>query len=213
MATRAVAPKTRASRKKDGAASGPQRWWQYVLIYPTFFAALVSASPQWIDKVKSYRLGVVSAAESEKQAALWQKNRECASLNSGGYLSPSDVSVDATICKSGDILVRAVTRQNREIFKWLPLDDVVPSSTASIASGLIPTASAATITTGLNNGRTTALPPAYRIALLQMVQCTRSDGRYLHRVVQTPNGCFHEVIDTFTGALVSRNQVQCGSGC
>jgi hypothetical protein len=211
MATRAAAPKTRAPKKADAAPAGPQRWWQYVLLYPTFFAAIVSASPDWIEKYKSYRLGVVSAAESEKQAALWQKNRECASLESGGYLSPSDVSVDATICKSGDILVRAVTKQNREIFKWLPLADVVPSATASIASGLIPPANAATITTGQASVRKTPLVPAYRIA--QTVQCTRSDGRYLHRVVQTPNGCFHEVIDTFTGALVSRNQVPCGSGC
>lgn len=213
MATSAAAHKARAPKNSNRGPAGPQRWWQYILIYPTFFAAVVSASPDWIEKYKSYRLGVASAAESQKQAGLWTKNRQCASLDSGGYLSPSNVSVDATICKSGDILVRAV-KQGKENFKWLPLEDVAPKSTAaSVGLGLIPTANAATITTTLTSARKAPLAPVYRIALLQSVQCTRSDGRYLHRVVQTPNGCFHEVIDTFTGALVSRNQVPCGSGC
>jgi hypothetical protein len=212
MATRAAAPKTRASKNAKPEPVSPKRWWEMILLYPTLAGALITAGPQWLDKVKSYRLGVTSAAESEKQAALWQKNRACASLDSGGYVSPSNVSVDATICRSGDILVRAVTPQSKEFFKWLPLDDVAPSTT-SVASAFIPSANAATLENRIFRSQLVTQAPAYKIALLQMVTCTRSDGRYLHRTVQTPQGCFHEVIDTFTGSLVGRNPVPCGSPC
>jgi len=182
------------------------------LLYPALAVALITAGPQWLDKVRGYRIGVSSAAKAEREAKLWQKNASCLNLNSNGYLSPSNVAVDATICKSGDILVRAVTPQSREVYKWLPLDDVVPAPPQTTAS-LIPAAHAATLSTRLRQLGRSEATPAYKLAWLQTVICTRSDGRYLTRRIQTPQGCVDEVIDTFTGAVVSRNPAPCTPQC
>jgi hypothetical protein len=204
MATKAANRRSRlSSNDEEGAKSSPspRQWWQWLLLYPSFAVALLTAGPQWYDKISGFRIGVRSAAEAERQAQLWQKNASCVGLNSEGYLSPSKVAVDATICNSGDILVRAVTPQKAEIYRWLALDDVV---SAKKSGGFIPTAEAATLTLS---------QPSLSLALLQTVLCTRSDGRYLTRRVQTSEGCFDEVIDTFTGALVSRRPAPCVPQC
>ena len=51
------------------------------------------------------------------------------------------------------------------------------------------------------------------LAQTATVLCTRMDGRYLTRRVQTPEGCFDEVIDTYTGAVVSRKSAPCEAQC
>jgi hypothetical protein len=210
MATSAAKNKSRPTSGSGAKSSLPKRWWQQILLYPAFAVALVTAGPQWIDKLKGMRLGVKSAADSEKQAALWAKNASCAGMPAKGFLSPRNVAVDATICDSGDILVRAVTPQNAEIFKWLPLDDVVRTAGQG---GLVPSAQAATLSLRAQPAVGSTRPRMIQVALLQTVLCTRMDGRFLHRRVSTPQGCFDEVIDTYTGALVSRNSVPCTPQC
>jgi len=207
MATRAIAPKPRAP-KSDADGSPFKRWWQQILLYPAFLVALITAGPEWIDKVKGFNLGVRSASEAELSSQLWAKNPTCGANPGKGFLSPRNVAVDATICDSGDILVRAVNPQNPAalpVFKWLPLDDVVRTNASG---GIIPAAQAATLS-ARGSTRTNARP-SYKVALLQVnVLCTSVNGRYLTRRIQTPQGCFDEVIDTFTGAVVSRNPAPC----
>lgn len=210
MATSATASKARAPKNPEPNVSPFKRWWQQILLYPAFAVALVSAGPQWIDRVKGFQVGVRSASEAETSSMLWAKNPTCGANPAKGFLSPRNVAVDATICDSGDILVRAVTPQNPgslPIYKWLPLDDVVR---ANGGGGIVPAAQAATLpATGLRSTRTAA-EPAYKLAMLQAnILCTKVDGRYLTRRIQTPQGCFDEVIDTFTGAVVSRNPAPC----
>jgi len=210
MATSAAAPKGRTPRKSHPESASTKRWWQQILLYPAFAVALVTAGPEWIDKARGWKSGVKSGAESDKQAQLWAKNATCGSNPAKGFLSPRNVAVDATICDSGDILVRAVTPQNPgslPIYKWLPLDDVVR---ANVGGGIISAAQAATLPAiGLRSTRTIAAP-THKLAMLQAnILCTKVNGRYLTRRIQTPQGCFDEVIDTFTGAVVSRNPAPC----
>ena len=210
MATSAAKNRARASSDSGEKPTSPQRWWQWILLYPAFAVALITAGPQCIDKAKSLKLGVRSAAEAERQAQLWAKNASCAGTPAPGFLSPTNVSVDATICNSGDILVRAVTPQQTQVFKWLPLDDVVRTDTAG---GFISAAQAANAPLA-GRSAPAAGNQVYKVALLQVnVLCTKSDGRYLKRRVQTPQGCFDEVIDTYTGSLVSRNPAPCTPQC
>lgn len=209
MATRAL----RKAKQAEPAAPqehAPQRWWQWFLVYPAFAIALVSAAPQWVDKAKAYAWGVRSAAESKKEALLWQTNASCVGLNSKGFLSPKNIAVDATICDSGDILVHAITPQKKEVFKWLPLDDVVPTQASG---GLIGVANAATLPARLGGPALSAQVPVVKAALLQVVICTKMNGRMLLRRIQTPQGCFDELIDTYTGALISRNPAPCVPQC
>lgn len=211
MATSSTAPKTRAPKKTDAESARPKRWWQQILLYPAFAVALVTAGPQWADTARGWKLGVKSASDSNKQALLWQKNATCGANPAKGFLSPRNVAVDATICDSGDILVRAVTPQNTPIYKWLPLDDVVRTAAGG---GFIPAAQAATLSPGVPSRAKPAVEPVARIAMLQAsVLCTKVNGRFLTRRIQTPQGCFDEVIDTFTGALVSRNPAPCSPQC
>jgi hypothetical protein len=212
MATGAVDQKTRTSSKRESKPKSPKRWWQQILLYPAFAVALVTAGPQWIDKGRGLALGVKGgASDAEKQNRLWAKNAGCASLPFKGYLNPRNVTVDATICDSGDILVKAVTPENAQIYKWLALDDVVP--TAGPGS-VIPTAHAATLSAHAAPSARMVAKPTVRLAQFQVnVVCTRMDGRYLHRRIQTPQGCFDEVIDTYSGAVVSRNPAPCVAQC
>lgn len=209
MATRAAAPKARAPKQPETESSPFKKWWQQILFYPAFAVALVTAGPQWIDKVKGFRLGVPSAEKAEREALLWSKNATCGANPGKGVLTPRNVALDATICDSGDILVRAINPQNPmglPVYKWLPLDDVVRSN---VGGGIVPAAQAATLPPRPLREQPRAAP-LHKVALLQAnVICTRSDGRYLIRRIQTPQGCFDEVIDTFTGAVVSRNPAPC----
>ena len=212
MATRAVAPKIRAP-KKSGPESPFKRWWQQILFYTAFAVALVTAGPSWIDKVRGFNLGVRSASEAELSSLLWARNPTCGANPGRGFLSPRNVAVDATICDSGDILVRAVNPQNPHalpIFKWLPLDDVVRTNAVG---GFIPTAQAATLSANGPRSKRTAAQPAYKVAWLQSVICTRVNGRFLIRRINVGSGCVDEVIDTFTGAVVSRNPAPCTPQC
>lgn len=210
MATRAAAPKVRAPKKSGSDGSPFKRWWQQILFYPAFAVALVTAGPQWIDKFKGFRLGVPSAEKAEREALLWSRNATCGANPGKGVLTPRNVALDATICDSGDILVRAVNPQNPmslPIYKWLPLDDVVR---ANVGGGIIPAAQAATVPDNVLRPKRSEAHAHYKLALLQAeVLCTRVNGRFLTRRIQTPQGCFDEVIDTFTGAVVSRNPAPC----
>ena len=177
MATRAVAPKIRAPKKSDSDTSPFKKWWQQILFYPAFVVALVTAGPQWIDKVKGFQLGVDSASKAEREALLWTKNATCGANPTKGFLTPRNVAVDATICDSGDILVRAVNPQNPmslPIYKWLPLDDVVRTN---IGGGIISAAQAANLPEGILHATRPDVARAYKVALLQSnVLCTRTNA-------------------------------------
>jgi len=213
MATGAIDQKSRTA-KREAKPRTPQRWWQWILLYPAFAVALITAGPQWIDKGRALALGIQggSASEAEKQAMLWRKNLSCSAAPFAWFNNPSNIKVDATICDSGDILVRANTPENSQFFKWLPLEDVVRTSGQA---GLIPAAHAATLRPRAAPAPAAAEPRVFRVAQGQaMVICQRIiDGRRLLRRVQTPQGCFDEIIDTYNGSMVSRSPAPCIPTC
>jgi hypothetical protein len=97
-----------------------------------FFALVVVSilffflyGPTVVDRFRGYTKGVKSAALAEQQFALWRKNATC--VNQPGTAVPTrgNVMVNATVCESGDILVQVRTADNREVYKWVPLNDVV----------------------------------------------------------------------------------------
>src|SRR5205809_2022457 len=121
-------------------------------------------------------------------------------------MSPIRVQVDATICDSGDILVHAVTPDNATLFKWLALDDVVRPAPSGGGNMFIPSANAATVTGRLTAAIATNAKPEITPAQFQVnVICQHMNGRYIVRRIATPQRCFDEVIDTYSGAVVQRN--------
>lgn len=198
----------------------PARWWQWILLYPALGISLLTAAPQWFDKAQSAWAGTkVPLEDAEKQSKLWRRNLTCAAAPFNWHNNPSNVKVDATICDSGDIFVRAATPANGQFFKWVPIEEIVQSPPVG-GNPLIPTAQASTGTPGwrtlelTREARSTPALPLIRVQQQGNVICQRFiDQRMLLRHVQTPQGCFDEVVDTYNGAVVRRTQVPCRQGC
>lgn len=224
MATRAARTRTLKERVKSReqgpgenaspSTQGPQRWWQWFFIYPALGASLLTAAPQWVDKTRTLVEGVNTATiqDAEKQNLLWKKNLSCSAAPFAWYSNPNNVKIDATICDSGDIFVRAITPTNDQFFKWLPIDDVV-QQTKPKDRGLVPSANAATLDSVLagSGSRAKAL---FHYAQMANILCQKFiDDRRILRRVQTPQGCFDEVIDTYNGAVIQRNPAPCTPQC
>jgi hypothetical protein len=205
----------------DGSEAKPQRWWQWFLLYPTAAVALVTAAPQWIDRGLAAYHGTKSEsyAAADRQRALWRKNLSCSAAPFNWYNNPRNVRVDATICDSGDVFVRASTPDNQNFFEWVEIDTVVGAQSGGGVT-LIPQAHAATISTRFGPATLTDRGTAGGARLFRAhyqtgtVLCQRFlDQRRLLRRVRTPGGCFDEVVDMLNGTVIQRSPAPCTGGC
>jgi hypothetical protein len=212
------------------SGGGARSWWQWFLLYPTAAVALFSAAPSWLDRALAVWHGAESGsyAAAERQIALWSKNATCSQTPYAWYRNPRHVQVDATICDSGDVLVRAQAPGGEVHFQWIEVEPIVGGQAGGGQAGgglslipqLIPQAHAATISSPF--GPASLAPPEgapgarlfrayYQSAT---IVCQRQlDGRRLLRHVRTPGGCFDEVIDMLNGVVVQRTPVPCRGGC
>ena len=87
----------------------PNTWWQWLLLYPTLLIALVGAIPTYWEMFESKQFGVNfgESASAKQQHSLWEKNITCLQAPEDWYVNDYNIRVDATICKSGDILIMA----------------------------------------------------------------------------------------------------------
>lgn len=194
--------------KAKTASSGPNKWWQWILIYPTLAISVASAAPEWVKTYKAFSLGVSKeqVASTDLQSALWRKNFDCTQSPYEYFENPAKVKVDATICKTGDVLVRYFTPDSRSGEYFVSIRDVVEKS-GNLASvfdaSFIATAHAARLT-----------PKAMPTQGSANVICQRfDDDRYVVRHVSVDGVCYDERIDTFTGSIVDRRQTSCRSSC
>lgn len=215
MASSAAKSPARASSTPRKARSR-RKLFEWGVVFPILLGSLLTAGPQWIDSVRAMMQGINSGTvkQAKEQSALWRKNLACAAAPYSWFNSPGDIKVDATICDSGDIFVRASTPGNQQYFKWLPLADVVQADSGS-GDGLIPQAQALSLTTRASAAPMSPAPVAVKLAQpVANVVCQKFlDDRRLLRRVRTPQGCFDEVIDTFNGQIVSRKAVPCNPQC
>jgi len=188
---------------------------EWGVVYPVLIGSLLTAGPQWIDSLRAASQGihVGTVEDAQKQAHLWRKNLACAGAPFAWFNNPSNIKVDATICDSGDIFVRASTPDNTQYFKWLPLSDVLQAGGGEAT--IIPAANAAVLLPAVSPSASQQKNGAMRLAQTQAkVICQKFvDDRHLLRRVQTPEGCFDEVIDTFNGSVLSRKPAPCTPDC
>jgi hypothetical protein len=79
-----------------------------------------------VDKIRALTAGVSgSYAAAEKQSQLWRKNISCVGGPPKWVETTNNFKVDATVCPSGDILIRVMAPDNSEYLRWLELDNVV----------------------------------------------------------------------------------------
>src|SRR6266566_5125797 len=108
----------------------PQRWWQWVFMYPTIAVALVGAVPQYYQWAAAATIGLplsgnVRAAQEQEMA--WERNVNC--LRAIDHIKPgssTNYAIDLVSCPSGDILVTLTPLQNpdQQISRWIVTQDL-----------------------------------------------------------------------------------------
>lgn len=199
----------------DSAGGKPKNIVQWLLLYPAFGVALLSAGPQWYDRIGAYvqKTGGNSLVEAKQQNALWRKNIACLGAPSAWFQSTTNIKIDATICETGDIFVQAMTPDNTPHMSWIAIDEVVKNA-APAGNAIIPSANAASTAVLLRAGMTPATNPLFHKAQGPEVLCQRFiDDRHVLRRVRTPQGCFDEIIDTYNGSIVQRKPAPCAPEC
>jgi hypothetical protein len=185
-----------------------------MLVYPTLAVTLITAVPTYFEKFEAWRKGV----EHQELAAAKERNRLIAK-NMGCMLAPIDwvstansTRVDATICyETGDILVRLNWGGGNEQFMDIVSNDRIREAAAQERrAGLFMAAAYAAAARAPE-------PPVVGQAQAQAqerVICQRwiSDGHLLQRV-QTPKGCFDQVLNTYRGVVESRQAAPCTNPC
>jgi hypothetical protein len=210
-------PRRLAANTDDAEPKKP--WWHWFLVYPALGLALISAAPQWIDKTGAAIKGLGwggSLAAAEKRNALWQKNISCLAAPGAWSKYGNGVEIDATICNSGDIFVQA--KESGTLIPkihWVALEDVLKEKALGGGGGtaIIPSAHAATIVTMMPGAAPVAKNGLFHQAQYTVLCQKFIDDRYIRRRVSTPEGCFDEIIDSFTNAVVKRSPAPCEPVC
>jgi len=198
---------TAESAPEKSAADKPRAWWHWPFLYPAFAVAALSAIPTYIEVFYSHKYDVPfgQSSTAKQQNDLWEKNLSCTAAPIDGFLTDFNIEVDAIICRSGDVLVRVRTPAKQAFYRWVPVEGF-PIKPASL---LFSEAYAADTRQPQRN--------------ISSVVCQRRlDGSKVLRRVQerpdtnrpkgSPSGdrCFDEVINTYSGQLLQRNEVKCG---
>ncbi|NJO41402.1 MAG: hypothetical protein HC769_00495 [Cyanobacteria bacterium CRU_2_1] len=203
------------------SASGqhPNRWWQWVIMYPALFLSLVGNIPHIPNLVTAFQQGVPPniAQEMREQAQLWEKNMKCLGQQRSVAESQADeLAISVTLCPTGDMLVSIddADPQNIKSVKlirhWVEFNAQSENPFSNI---LIPSAIAAT----LDNPPQSDYPLNTSTELAQVtVVCQKSlgEGRILRRLRHEDGSCFDEVVNTFTGEVISQTAApQCSADC
>lgn len=181
-------------------------WWQWIVIYPTLFVAILGSIPTLIDfsdsiKLHSHYDQVQMAREQQK---FWNKNFEC-TQKSPMYWSESDdpIKIGVTLCPSKDILV-AVNGNIEPYYRWLGFNTFNP--TQQFANRLMPAVFAAELPDPINlaqrSEKTTVL-----------CQKQLSNNKILRRVKKSDGRCFDQTVHTPTGKILKEVLVECSSDC
>lgn len=184
-----------------------------LLLVPAIVVPLISAVPVWFDKGvafwKDYTSG--SARDAEQQIKLASRNITCLNAPYRYFQSAAKLSIDGTICKTGDVLVRVFDENREGAIYWVSADllkqridysksKVEPVRPVAWSPGATPLLMPAVASGGWG-----ARPNPY----LQLVQtvtvlCSRKvDDRHIRQRIRRPDGCFDQVIDLANGAVVS----------
>jgi len=177
------------------SSESPKKWWQWFLVYPALALALV---PPAVELVKSSRADVRygKSADGEQQLALWTKNIRCLEAPFVGVTNEFNVQTDATVCQSGDVLIRFIGPRDMKAYRWVPVEQFSERSAASFS--LMGSAMAAQSS---SSGQE-----------MTICQWTRPDG-WIVRRVKKDGSCFNEHIWAASGQVKRREPVDCNSPC
>ena len=189
-------PDTREAPEARTAAP----WWQWMLLYPSLVATLLSAVPSWLDHIQAANIGVKTSdlAQAKEQKRLWETNLACTRAEEIQRIRTTrDTEVGAQVCPSGDVLVQLRRPSaDQTIFRW------VSARTLEQEASLLfhPAAAYA------SPGETVVAQGPQSVVDQRWLR----EGMLKQRVRQG-GGCVDLVINTYTGAVHSQMPVSCSS--
>jgi hypothetical protein len=175
-------------------------WWQWMLLYPSLVATLLSAVPTWLDHIQAANLGVKTSdlAQAKEQKRLWETNLACARAQEIQRIRTTrDTEVGAQVCPSGDVLVQLRRpTADQTIYRW------VSARTLEQEASLLFHPAAAYASPG-------------EMVVAQVPQSVVNqrwlrEGMLKQRVRQG-GGCVDLVINTYTGSVQSQVPVACNT--
>jgi hypothetical protein len=220
----------------SGLGAKPKKWWQWILVYPTFVIALVGAVPTFKELYDSHSRDVDFGTSkiAEMRNEMWRKNMTCGMAPMDPLINDFNVAVDATICKSGDVLIRVTTPAKKQFFEWVSTDAIFSANVANTAA-LTLFSNAIAEQAGYQDdwpepgwpdsgfdsdsdfdSESAATPDdPYSGPLSQyygpVVLCQNwiNNVLFVRRVSYPNQGCFDETINTFTEQVVNVNPAPC----
>ena len=194
---------TQAEKIEKDNTIQPQQWWQWFLLYPVLITSLIAAIPTYVEAFKSAKYDVPygQASNAKEQDDLWKTNLTCASAPLDPLLTAHNIEVDATICKSGDVLVKIFSPDGKRFYKWVAVNKVIREQSG--------------IGWVINDAYASSEQTNIFLALNGTIICQKylGPGRVLRRVSVSGQGCFDEVVNTYTGVVESTTPVSCDPQC
>jgi hypothetical protein len=192
----AAVPDTREAPSARTAAT----WWQWMLLYPSLVATLLSAVPTWLDHIQAANLGVKTSdlAQAKEQKRLWEANLACTRAQEIQRIRTTrDTEVGAQVCPSGDVLVQLRRPSaDQTIYRW------VSARTLEQEASLLfhPTAAYA------SPGEMVVAQVPQSVVNQRWLR----EGMLKQRV-QQGGGCVDLVINTYTGSVQSQVPMACNA--
>ncbi len=175
--------------------------WRWLVLYPCFGVAVIAAIPTVHELVESSIMNV-SVGQSEiakKRNEMWRKNMTCAAAPLDPLVTETNLQVDATICKSGDVLIRVFGPEEQQFFEWVAVDKMFTPEQSVASFSLFSSAIAK------ENLEHSAQQSGARV----LCQRWLDNVLLLRRVEYYGRGCFDETVNTYTGYLVGSVSAPC----
>src|SRR5262245_21617777 len=112
--------------RTKGNQDNQRKWWQWVLLYPSLIvglsSALIGAVPQYLTWFQAARIGVPpnQLFNAQTQNDLWNKNADCAKTLPPPISIEENIRVSVNACSSGDVLVKVMYPNDKELYRWIP---------------------------------------------------------------------------------------------
>jgi hypothetical protein len=184
----------------------PKKWWQWILLYPGLAISILGSIPTYFELADSFNFGVPYGRvfEAKEQNQLWQKNFQCSQNASFTPITNKyKVEVASTVCESGDVLIRSKRPEwDDPVFRWISLDAIVPDGDASKLGDIF----------GLSSTAYASESDNFLLAKSVICQKWIGEGQLLQRI-QTASGCQDQIINTYSGQVVSSSPAPCTPNC
>jgi len=190
--------------------ASPQRWWQWLLMYPTIAIALAGAVPQYYQWISAAALGLSpfgDVGSAQQQDKTWERNLSC--LQSIEHIKPAsrtNYSIDLVSCPTGDILVTLTPLQNpdQQVSRWIVTKTLFTQVAESPPLTHVAESSPPRVELAQVAGTPPASPDSARVLDIKKV-----GSNVVRRIERSDNTCVDETIDSYTGRRLDQKPAPC----